>query len=74
MNDLLTTREAADLLKVSDSRIRQLIGAGELPALLRAGTYFIDRADLGKVVRRPAGRPKQPKPETTPQPATEPKP
>jgi len=45
-NDLLTTEEAAALLKMHRDSIRRLIRNGKIPALLIGGEYRIKRADL----------------------------
>ena len=58
MKDKLTTRQAADMLGVNDSRIRQLIDAGELEAEKFAHMWQVDRASVERLV---AWRLKQPK-------------
>ena len=55
-----TTSEAADRLKVTDSRIRQLIASGHLPATKKGRDHLIDEKDLEKLVKdRKPGRPKK---------------
>lgn len=46
MFDYLTSVEAAKKLHVSDTRIRQFIVAGRLPAVRRGRMWFIRLADL----------------------------
>ena len=60
---MLTTNEAAELLGVTDRRIRQLISDGSLPAQ-RIGprVLVINPKDLEKIRSRPGrGRPKKEK-------------
>ena len=57
MDDLLTTREAAELLNISDARIRQLIYAGRLPSQKIGQMNLIKKSDLELVKDRKAGRP-----------------
>jgi len=47
----VTIIEAARLLGVSDDTIRRRIKAGALPALIIAGKFRIDPADLDAMVR-----------------------
>ncbi len=63
MKDLLTTREAAEILKISDARIRQLIYAGRLPSQKIGQMNLIKKSDLELVKDRKTGRP--PKNEST---------
>jgi excisionase family DNA binding protein len=46
----LTTKEAAQLLKVSDSRVRQLILEGTLQAEKKGRDHLIDEKDLTKFI------------------------
>jgi len=55
MPDLLTTAEAAALLSLTDSRIRQLIRSGSLPARRLGRDWLIDREAL-KSAHSPAAR------------------
>jgi excisionase family DNA binding protein len=48
-NDLLTSKQAAEELKVTESRIRQLILADKLPAQKFGRSHMIKRNDLKKV-------------------------
>ena len=57
-DDLLTTRQAAEELGVTDSRVRQLIISGKLPAQSFGRSHVIKRSDLKKVVIGNRGRPR----------------
>ena len=59
-NRLVTTREAAKLLGVSDARVRQLILGGSLLARKQAGANLVHlRSVLDRMRERPArGRPR----------------
>jgi excisionase family DNA binding protein len=46
VTELLTTREAAQLLGVNDSWIRQLRLRGELSGIKRGPTWFFNRSDV----------------------------
>jgi excisionase family DNA binding protein len=59
MAKLLTTSEAAKRLEVNDSRVRQLIRKGRLPAEKFGHIHMIRESDLGKVRVRKPGRPKK---------------
>jgi excisionase family DNA binding protein len=61
MAKLLTTSEAARKLKINDSRVRQLIRQGRLPAEKFGHIHMIREFDLGKVRVRKPGRPKKTK-------------
>ena len=54
---LLTTKQAGERLKVNDSRVRQLILAGRLPAQKFGSAWMIKEKDLAKVADRKTGRP-----------------
>ena len=54
---ILTTKQAAKALKVNDSRVRQLILSGRLPALKLGRDWIIKEKDLKKVEKRKPGRP-----------------
>ncbi len=56
-DDLLTTRQAAAELGVTDSRVRQLIIDGKLPAQRFGRSHMIRRSDLKRVEVRNVGRP-----------------
>ena len=55
----INTKEAAKLLGVNDSRVRQLILAGRLPAQKVGRDWIIRERDLAKVADRKPGRPKK---------------
>lgn len=57
MKDLLTTREAAEILNISDARIRQLIYAGRIPSQKIGQMNLIKKSDLELVKDRKTGRP-----------------
>jgi excisionase family DNA binding protein len=54
---LLTTKEAAERLGVSQVRVNQLIKQGRLPAEKMGRDYFIKESDLKLVEDRKPGRP-----------------
>ena len=56
---LLSTKEAAKILNVNPSRVRQLKLAGRLPALKIGGSLVLKEKDLKKVQDRRPGRPKK---------------
>lgn len=61
MLDLMTTAEAAELLRVDQSYARRLVADGRLPEVARVGrTILVRRADVERHARerRPRGRPK----------------
>lgn len=56
----LTAKQAAEILKVGDSRVRQLILSGKLPAEKFGNLWVIDDKALALVMnRKPTGRPKK---------------
>ena len=58
---LLTTKEAATLLGVTDRRVRAMIGAGQLPAHQLGRDYAIEEKALeavAKIERKPGRPPK----------------
>lgn len=55
-SELLTTEEAATLLKMHRDSIRRLIRKGKIPALLIGGEYRIRRADLEAMTAPIGGR------------------
>jgi excisionase family DNA binding protein len=57
MKDLLTTRESAEILGISDARIRQLIYAGKLPSQKIGQMNLVKKADLELIRERKTGRP-----------------
>lgn len=58
-DELLTTQQAAAELGVTDSRVRQLIIAGKLPAQSFGRSHMIRRSDLKDVVLGNRGRPRK---------------
>jgi excisionase family DNA binding protein len=56
-DELLTTKQAGAELGVSESRVRQLILAGKLPAQSFGRSHMIKRSDLKDVVVGNRGRP-----------------
>ncbi len=57
MEDLLSTREAAEILEISDARVRQLIYAGKLPSQKIGQMNLIKKSDLELIKDRKTGRP-----------------
>ncbi len=55
--EILSTTEAAEKLKVSAIRVRQLIREGRLPARKVGRDYIIQVKDLALVKDRRTGRP-----------------
>ena len=55
--NLLTTREVAERLGVTVTRVQQLILAERLPAEKKGRDYFINEDDLKLVEDRKPGRP-----------------
>ena len=54
----LTAKQAAERLNVNDSRVRQLINSGKLPAEKYGNLWLINEQDLELVQdRKPTGRP-----------------
>lgn len=49
--DLLTRREAQGLLHVSKNTILKMIHEGELPAIMVAGSYRIEKRNLIDCIR-----------------------
>lgn len=57
MKDMLTTREVADRLGVSQARVRALIQSGRLPSQQFGRDHLINESDLKLVEDRKPGRP-----------------
>lgn len=55
----LTTKEVAERLGISVTRVQQLILAGRLPAEKKGRDYFIRDEDLKLVADRKPGRPRK---------------
>jgi excisionase family DNA binding protein len=60
-SDLVGTGKAAELLGVSENRVRQLINSGQLPAERIGRTFVIRRRDLDVFAALPPGRPRYPR-------------
>jgi excisionase family DNA binding protein len=61
MKDLLTTREVAAEVGISDARVRQLIYVGVLPAQKIGNMNLVKRTDLKLLENRKNGRPQKEK-------------
>ena len=57
----LTTKEAAEMLGVTDSRIRQLILEGKLNAKKFGHLNMVNKSDIENLDLRKVGRPKKEK-------------
>ena len=55
---IINTKIAGKILGVNDSRVRQLILSGRLPACKIGRDWLIKKRDLKKVQNRKIGRPK----------------
>ncbi|MDQ4120478.1 MAG: helix-turn-helix domain-containing protein [Acidobacteriota bacterium] len=64
MEDLITTREAAEKLGVSMRRVTALIKEGRLPSTQIGREHLINESDLELVRERKAGRPPKAKVES----------
>jgi excisionase family DNA binding protein len=56
---VLTTKQAAERLGISESRIRQYIAAGKLKATAFGRSHQITERDLAKFKRPAMGRPRK---------------
>ena len=61
MKNLLSTPEVAEILGLSESRIRQLIVAKRLPAEKYGKVNLVKRKDLALIQDRVHGRPRKEK-------------
>ncbi len=60
LEGFITTKEAAQILNVSEGRIRQLVADGRLPAVKVGQTNLVKESDLEIVrERKRTGRPKK---------------
>jgi len=59
MNDLISTKNAAEKLGLSLRRVQALITSGRLPAQKIGNSYVVREKDLELVQIRKAGRPKK---------------
>lgn len=50
-DEVLTIKEAASLLRVSDDTIRRMIDEGKLPAFKVRGNWRIKREEIEKIMR-----------------------
>ena len=57
-NELLTTKQVADILGVTVGRVQQMVADGQLPAMKIGRDNFIKETDLKLVKERKVGRPK----------------
>jgi excisionase family DNA binding protein len=53
--EILTLKEVAEYLKVTDRTIYRLAGAKKIPAFKVGGTWRFSRADIDKWIRRQSG-------------------
>jgi excisionase family DNA binding protein len=58
MDNLISTKEAAEKLGVSLRRVQALVTSGRLPAQKIGNSYVVRKEDLELVRERKAGRPK----------------
>jgi excisionase family DNA binding protein len=57
LDDLITAKEAAVILKVTPCTVRTLCSNGEIPAVKHGWQWFIVRGDLKGIIGRKRGRP-----------------
>jgi excisionase family DNA binding protein len=60
-SNLIGTSAAAELLGVSQNRVRQLIVSGQIPAQRVGRTLVIRRKDVESFAAQPPGRPRHPR-------------
>jgi excisionase family DNA binding protein len=63
MKEMLTTKEVAERLGVTQARVRALIQSGRLPSQQFGRDHLIKESDLKLVEDRKPGRPPKPKEE-----------
>jgi excisionase family DNA binding protein len=61
LNNLLTTAEVAKRLGVDQSRVRQFIANGQMPAIKKGRDWLIAESDLKAFKRLPKGSPGKPR-------------
>jgi excisionase family DNA binding protein len=61
LSDLVGTKEAADVLNISQNRVRQLVATGQLPAERIGRTIVLRRKDIESFAALPPGRPRYPR-------------
>ena len=54
----ISSKDAAERLKISVRRVQELIKNKRLPAKMIGGVYLIEERDLALVKNRPPGRPR----------------
>jgi excisionase family DNA binding protein len=54
---MISVKEAADLLKISTVRLRSFINDGRLKAIRVGKSFVLNRTDVLSMPRLPAGRP-----------------
>ncbi len=59
LTDRVTTKEAAQILGITDGRVRQMILKGQLPAKRFGRALTLSRSDVESLRGRKAGRPKK---------------
>jgi len=59
LTNRVTTKEAAEILGVTDGRVRQMILKGQLPAKRFGRSLTLSRSDVERLRGRKAGRPKK---------------
>jgi excisionase family DNA binding protein len=60
VSKLLTSKQVAGVLGISQNRVLQLINKGRLPATKTGPIWIIRPKDLKAFVKRPGGRPRKP--------------
>ena len=60
-DDLLTCHEAADIIGITDARVRQLIRDGALPGIRKGRFWLVRRRDVELFARLPRGIPGKPR-------------
>ena len=61
MHSYLTVKEAAEILGLSGSRVRELIANEQLPGEKRAGAWWLKRSDVEAFKKLPEGHAYAPK-------------
>jgi excisionase family DNA binding protein len=55
--EILTIKEVADYLKVTERTIYRLAGAREIPAFKVGGTWRFSRIDINRWIKQSTGKP-----------------
>jgi excisionase family DNA binding protein len=58
LSKIISTKNAAEMLNISERYVRRLIVEEKLPAERVGRSWIIQEADLHKLKRKPPGRPK----------------